>query len=221
MEAYDEVAPGVYYPYSFISSHYAGKLVMGEQMLNKTSETVFTLSYGEFNMGVPEGAFDVPYDMPVIDVDQDGQSLAYLQQQQAEKQSRMSEVEEYLQDIYRELRRIKRYDDPTAPGSRKLILRVSREGKDMVKGAIYTTAFHNGEVVGGLLLRVDPGAASYWPTLPGDIIYTLNDEPWLVHGPADVIRGFASLIPIVNAGRPITMGLRRNGELMYLVVWVD
>ena len=70
-------------------------------------------------------------------------------------------------------------------------------------------------------MRVDPSAASYFPLLPGDIIYTLNDEPWLVRGPADVIRGLESLIPIINAGRPITIGLRRNGELRYVIVWVD
>jgi hypothetical protein len=220
-DGFEEIDYGVLYPYSFTRNVYTGKMVMGEQVLHKSHETVYTLSRGDFNMGVPGNAFDIPDGIPVTEVNSEGQSVVHLRIQAAEKQSRLADVGEYLDSVYDELRQIKQYDDPTAPGSRKLILRISREGKDRNKGAIYTTAFYNEEVVGALVLRVDPSAASYWPMLPGDIIYTLNDEPWLVRGSADIIRGLESLLPLINAGRAISVGLHRNGELKYLIIWVD
>jgi len=220
-ESFEEIYPGVFYPRVFISRSYPGDMVSGEVVLRKTSETVHTLYEGEFNINIPSDVFDIPSDLPVTEVDEKG----HKQVDPVEEQAAEAQNDEYLQGIYDELEQIKRYDDPTAPGNRKLLLTLDGEKlEDILRnrgGVIYSGAFRNGQVIGVYIIRVDPAIAADVPFLKGDIIYTLNNEPWLVYGPMDWISGLESCIPIVNEGRPITAGARRNGQLVYSIIWID
>lgn len=68
---------------------------------------------------------------------------------------------------------------------------------------------------------VDPAIAAEVPFMKGDVIFTLNDEPWKMRGPLDWVSGLESCIPIVNSGRPITAGIQRQGKLYYVILWFD
>jgi hypothetical protein len=37
----------------------------------------------------------------------------------------------------------------------------------------------------------------------------------------DWILGLEGCAPVVNAGKPVTAGVRRDGELLYVILWVD
>ena len=220
-ESFEDIYPGVFYPRVFIRRSYPGDMVSGELVLRKTGETVYTLYEEEFNIDIPDDVFDIPADLPVTEVDEKRhQPPGSLEGQVMESQN-----DEYLQGIYDELEQIKLHDDPAWPGNRKLILTLDGEKlEDILRnrgGVIYTGAYRNGQVIGVYIIRVDPPIAADVPFLKGDTIYTLNDEPWLVYGPTDWIRGLESCIPIVNAGKPITAGVRRNGQLTYVIIWID
>ena len=75
--------------------------------------------------------------------------------------------------------------------------------------------------MGTRITRIDPAIAAEVPFLPEDIIYTLNDEPWKVQGSADFMRGMETCATRINSGQPITLGFRRNGELIYMIIWPD
>ncbi|MBI5116726.1 FecR domain-containing protein [Candidatus Poribacteria bacterium] len=222
--SFEEVSPGVFYPRTYTRDHYEGDIFMGEKVLRKTFETVCTLREGAFNLKVADDSFAIPANLPVVMVDMFGRTVVDA----AQKQAQQAEANEHLRQVYGELDQIKRYDDPTAPGSRKLVFQLSSDSNDVTSGIksgkgglLFGPFFYNGEPVATTIARVDPRLAPNFPGLQGDIIYTLNDEPWIVRGPIDVMRGLEGCIPIINAGKPITAGIRRNGELLYIIMWFD
>ncbi len=223
-ESFDEISPGIFYPRSYSVSTFVGDMFLGEKALRKIDETVFTLRDGKFNVSVPLDAFDIPTDLPIGEVDKAGRRVIG----QAEKRAKESETEEYLRAIYDELEQIRRYDDPTAPGSRKMVFQLPYNADDFSGavntgqgGLIFAPATHHREPVGTRVWRVDPKIAPNVPFLEGDIIYTLNGKPWIFRTLVDLFTGLESCIPVVNAGKPIEGGIRRDGELMYFIIWFD
>lgn len=223
-ESFEEISPGVYYPNAYIVNSYRGDIFIGEKVLRKAMETRCTLRKGVFNEHVSSNAFDIPQGLPITEVDEFEREIF----SEKEKMVRAAKKEEYLQEIYDEIEQIKRYDDPTAPGSRKIVFQLPYTADDFAGGVesgkggvIFGPVFHNGEPVAARLLRVDPKIAPNIPLIEGDIIYTLNDKPWVLHGIPDIIIGLEGCIPYLNKGQPITGGIRRKGELMYVILWFN
>jgi hypothetical protein len=223
-ESFEEVSPGIFYPNSYTMSTFMGDDFLGEKILRKMDETFFILRDSEFNVSIPDETFDIPADLPVKEVDEFGRKIVG----EAEKQERKAKAEEYLREIYDELEQIKRYDDPTAPGSRKFVFQLSYTADDFSGavetgqgGVIFSPAHHNGEPVGTMFARISPRVAPNIPFMEGDIIYTINGKPWIFRTQMDLFRGLESCIPILNAGKPIEGGVRRDGELMYFILWFD
>jgi hypothetical protein len=223
-ESFEEVSPGIFYPGVHTVSRFSGDIYLKEKILQKIDETHFILRDGLLNESIPDETFDIPPDLPIVDVDERGRRILG----EAERRERAAEIEEYLRAIYDEIEQIKRYDDPTAPGSRKFVFQLSYTADDFSGavetgegGVIFTPTYYRGEPVGTMIARVDPRIAPNIPLMEGDIIYTLNDEPWIFRSLIDLFTGLEGCIPILNAGKPITGGISRDGELMYFILWFD
>jgi hypothetical protein len=218
-ESFVEVSPGVYFPQTVTRNIYMAKVYSGERYLQKKWATVYTLRETEFNGSIPIDTFDLNIP-PGVEITE------YMSHMAALRQPESAATEEYLEKIYDELEEIRLYDDPSAPGSRKLVFRMDGEKlgailRETRGGVIWAPAQYNRNIVGWRVARLDPAVAAELPYLPGDIIYTLNDEPWKVRSKAEWMRGMEGCTIRANSGLPITAGVRRNGELIYVILWLD
>jgi hypothetical protein len=218
-ESFMEISPGVYYPQTVTRNIYMAHVYSGKTYLQKEWASAYTLAEGEFNGSIPGDTFD-------LDIPPDVEIKEYMTHMAAFRQPESADTQEYLERIYEELEEIRLYDDPSAPGSRTLVLRTDGERLGAVLretngGVIWIPAQYNRNIVGWQVGELDPAVAAELPYLPGDIIYTLNDEPWKVRSKAEWMRGMENCAIRANSGLPITAGVRRNGELIYVVLWLD